>query len=140
MGGGVESGCGFPVERTGLLSDGECQVVMGSNMNQRGMAKALGLTQRGNVLERFISGQAIAGYVVAELAAKLKNPLVFQWDSGVAEVPPATPPAAVLATATWPKGQKSGLPRCCKRCFIRRGCAINQHNPALQCGAFFMEH
>ena len=65
---------------------------MGSNMNQRGMAKALGLTQRGNVLERFISSQAIAGYVVAELAAKLKNPLVFQWDSGVAEVPPATPP------------------------------------------------
>ena len=30
-------------------------------------------------------------------------------------------PAAVLATATWPKGQKSGLPRCCKRCFVRRG-------------------
>ena len=65
---------------------------MGSNMNQRGMAKALGLTQQGNVLERFISSQAIAGYVVAELAAKLKNPLVFQWDSGAAEVPPATPP------------------------------------------------
>ena len=34
-------------------------------------------------------------------------------------------PAAVLATATWPKGQKSGLPRCCKRCFVRRGCAVN---------------
>lgn len=28
--------------------------------------------------------------VSAELGEKLLNPLVFQWDSGVAEVPPAT--------------------------------------------------
>lgn len=59
-------------------------------ISQSGMAKALGLTERGNVLERFISSQAMAEYVVAELAENLKNPLVFQWDSVVAGVPPAT--------------------------------------------------
>ena len=38
---------------------------------------------------RFISSQVMAAYVSAELAEKLLNPLVFQWDSVVAEVPPA---------------------------------------------------
>jgi len=47
------------------------------------------------------------------------------------------PPAAVLATAdrgsnaAWMKNL-----RCTKRCFIRKGDAINLHTPALQCGAF----
>ena len=47
-------------------------------ISQSGMAKALGLTERGNVLERFISSQVMTEYVVAELAEKLRNPLVFQ--------------------------------------------------------------
>ena len=59
-------------------------------ISQSGMAKALGPTERGNVPERFISSQVMTEYVVAELAEKLRNPLVFQWDSGVADVPPAT--------------------------------------------------
>lgn len=74
--------------------DVECYVLNDAKktavISQSGMAKALGLTERGNVLDRFISSQVMAGYVVAELAEKLKNPLVFQWVSGVAEVPPAT--------------------------------------------------
>lgn len=73
--------------------DVECYVLNDAKktavISQSGMAKALGLTERGNVLERFISSQVMAEYVVAELAEKLLNPLVFQWDSGVAEVPPA---------------------------------------------------
>lgn len=68
-----------------VLNDPEKMAVI----SQSGMAKALGLSARGNVLERFISSQALANHVVAELAEKLKNPLSFQWDSGVAEVPPA---------------------------------------------------
>lgn len=31
----------------------------------------------------------MAPYVVAEIAEKVQNPLSFQWDSAVAEVPPA---------------------------------------------------
>jgi hypothetical protein len=58
-------------------------------ISQTGMARALGLSKRGNVLERFISSQAMAPYVVAETAQKLKNPIAFQWDSGVAGIPPA---------------------------------------------------
>lgn len=74
--------------------DVECYVLNDASktavISQSGMAKALGMTERGNVLDRFISSQVMAAYVSAELAEKLLNPLVFQWDSGVAEVPPAT--------------------------------------------------
>lgn len=59
-------------------------------ISQTGMTKALGLSKRGNVLERFFSSQAMAPYVVAETASKVQNPLSFQWDSGVAGVPPAS--------------------------------------------------
>lgn len=59
-------------------------------ISQTGMAGALGLATRGNVLDRFISSQVMSDYVVAELAEKLKKPVSFQWDSGVAEVPPST--------------------------------------------------
>lgn len=76
---------GIDVECYVLNDPGKTAVI-----SQSGMAQALGLSERGNILERFISSQVMAGYVVAELAEKLKNPLVFQWDSGVAEVPPAT--------------------------------------------------
>lgn len=73
--------------------DVECYVLNDANktavISQSGMAKALGLSERGNVLERFISSQVMVDYVVAELAKKLKNPISFQWDRGVAEVPPA---------------------------------------------------
>lgn len=74
--------------------DVECYVLNDSSktavISQSGMAKALGMIERGNVLDRFISSQVMAEYVVAELAEKLRNPLVFQWDSGVAGIPPTT--------------------------------------------------
>lgn len=74
--------------------DVECYVlndqVKTAVISQTGMARALGLATRGNVLERFISSQVMADYVAAELAEKLKKPVSFQWSSGVAEVPPTT--------------------------------------------------
>lgn len=74
--------------------DVECYVLNDAHktavISQSGMAKALGMTERGNVLDRFISSQVMVEYVVAELAEKLRNPLVFQWDSGVAGVPAST--------------------------------------------------
>lgn len=83
--GNFQKHLGIDVECYVLNDDKKTAVI-----SQSGMAKALGLTERGNVLERFISSQVMAEYVVAELAEKLRNPLVFQWDSGVAEVPSAT--------------------------------------------------
>ena len=58
-------------------------------ISQRGMAKALGLSDRGNALPRFIAGKAMTKAVGADLRAKLENPLKFQWGSGGAEQPPA---------------------------------------------------
>ncbi len=69
-----------------VLNDGSKTAVI----SQSGMAKALGMTERGNVLDRFISSQVMAEYVSAELAEKLRNPIVFQWDVGVTGIPPAT--------------------------------------------------
>lgn len=50
-------------------------------ISQTGMAKALGLSERGNALPRFLASQAMAEYVSAELREKLNNPLKFQWTS-----------------------------------------------------------
>lgn len=83
--------------------DVECYVlndpVRTAVISQTGMAQALGLTMRGNVLERFISSKAMADVVVAELAEKLRNPLSFQGVAVMAEtsegMPKVVPPASV---------------------------------------------
>lgn len=58
-------------------------------ISQSGMARALGISPRGNVFGRFTSSQAMTEFVGAELVAKLENPLSFQWGSGGAEQPPS---------------------------------------------------
>jgi hypothetical protein len=59
-------------------------------ISQTGMARALGLSSRGNALPRFLGAQSMADAVGAELRQKLENPLKFQWGSGGAEGPPST--------------------------------------------------
>ena len=48
-------------------------------ISQRGMAKVLGLSERGNALPRFVSSQAMQEALGAELRGKIQNPLKFQW-------------------------------------------------------------
>lgn len=57
-------------------------------ISQRGMAVAIGLTERGNAFHRFARSNRVAPYVGAELSTKIENPLVFQWVTGGAEQPP----------------------------------------------------
>jgi hypothetical protein len=58
-------------------------------ISQTGMARILGLTARGNAFPKFVTSQALAGSVSAELRAKLEKPLLIQWGSGGAEQPPS---------------------------------------------------
>lgn len=59
-------------------------------ISQTGMAKALGLSSRGNAFPRFIATKAMQESVGADLRQKLNNPLSFQWGSGGADQPPTT--------------------------------------------------
>lgn len=78
-------------ERFGI--DVECYVVDDATktavISQKGMGKALGLSDRGNAFPRFLASQAMSDFVGAELKQKLENPLKFQWGSGGADQPPA---------------------------------------------------
>lgn len=47
-------------------------------ISQRGMGTALGFSDGGSRLPRFVGRKSIAGYVGPELRQKLQNPLVFQ--------------------------------------------------------------
>ena len=47
-------------------------------ISQTGMGITLGLSERGNALPRFISGQVFSKYVGADLKRKLENPLIFR--------------------------------------------------------------
>jgi hypothetical protein len=58
-------------------------------ISQTGMAKAIGLSERGNALPRFLASQAMADAISAELREKLGNPIKFQWASVSAGVPAA---------------------------------------------------
>jgi hypothetical protein len=58
-------------------------------ISQSGMGKALGLSPRGNAFPRFLASKAMAGSVSAQLAAKIEQPLKFQWSTGGAQ-PPST--------------------------------------------------
>lgn len=59
-------------------------------ISQTGMARALGLSSRGNAFPRFFNSRAMATAVSAELREKLENPFKFQWGTGGAGMPPAT--------------------------------------------------
>lgn len=63
--------------------DVECYVLNDATrtavISQRGMAKVLGLSERGNALPRFVSSQAMQEALGAELRGKIQNPLKFQW-------------------------------------------------------------
>jgi hypothetical protein len=54
----------------------------------RGMAKALGLSENGSALYRFLATKAMSETVGVELSEKLAEPLKFQWGTGGAESPP----------------------------------------------------
>lgn len=54
------------------------------------MARAIGLSPRGNAFPRFLTSQGMADFVGAELREKIENPLKFQWGSGGADHPPIT--------------------------------------------------
>jgi hypothetical protein len=48
------------------------------------------MSSRGSTFPKFITSQAMASSVSAELSEKLQKPVVFQWEGGGAEQPPAT--------------------------------------------------
>lgn len=58
-------------------------------ISQRGMAKAIGLSERGNALPRFLGNKAMVEALGAELGPRFENPLKFQWGGGGAEQPPS---------------------------------------------------
>lgn len=70
--------------------DVECYVLNDATrtavISQRGMGKALGLSERGNALPRFVGSQAMHDALGAGLREKVRNPLKFQWGTpGAAE-------------------------------------------------------
>ena len=58
-----------------VLDDAEKTAVI----SQTGMARALGLSSRGNALPRFVGSQAMREAIGSELRRKIENPLKFQW-------------------------------------------------------------
>jgi hypothetical protein len=79
-------------ERLGI--DVECYVLDDAAktavVSQTGMARALGLSSRGNALPRFLANQVMSEAVSAEIREKIENPIKFQWGSGGAGVPVTT--------------------------------------------------
>jgi len=57
-------------------------------ISQRGMGRAIGLGAGGSRLPNFLATKAINPFVGAELAEKLANPLIFQWEPRGQEQPP----------------------------------------------------
>lgn len=57
-------------------------------VSQRGMAVAIGLSERGNAFVRFAGSKSMSSHVGAQLRQKIENPLVFQWGTGGAQQPP----------------------------------------------------
>ncbi len=69
-----------------VLDDAEKTAVI----SQTGMARALGLSSRGNALPRFLANKVMSDTVGAELREKAQNPLKFQWSGVGAGTPPVT--------------------------------------------------
>ncbi|ENF7817564.1 hypothetical protein ABR157_003352 [Enterobacter soli] len=65
--------------------DVECYVLDDENktpvISKRGMAEALGMSEGGTKLTRFLSGKTISNYLGPELSKKSENPIIFQWNS-----------------------------------------------------------
>lgn len=59
-------------------------------ISQTGMARALGMSPRGNSLPNFLSTNAMVASVGGELRRKIEDPLKFQWVSRSGEAPPTT--------------------------------------------------
>lgn len=72
--------------------DVECYVLNDEQktpvLSQRGMGRALGLSDRGNSLPSFLESKAMSPFVGGEIGNKLSQPLKFQWVSGGGEQPP----------------------------------------------------
>ena len=64
-----------------VLDDAENTAVI----SQTGMARALGLSSRGNALPRFVDSKVMREAIGAELRQKIENPLKFQWGKPGAE-------------------------------------------------------
>ena len=64
-----------------VLDDAEKTAVI----SQTGMARALGLSSRGNALPRFLGSKMMRDAIGAELRQKIENPLKFQWGTPGAE-------------------------------------------------------
>lgn len=69
-----------------VLDDREKTAVI----SQRGMGRALGMSDRGSSLPDFLATKAMAPLAGGELGQKLAQPLKFQWGTGGGEVPPTT--------------------------------------------------
>ncbi|MGA3334967.1 MAG: P63C domain-containing protein [Terracidiphilus sp.] len=73
--------------------DVECYVLDDVNktavISQKGMGRAIGLSNRGNAFPRFLESKAMTGTIGAQLREKLAQPLRFQWSSGGAQPPVA---------------------------------------------------
>ena len=54
-------------------------------ISQTGVGRALGLSSRGNAFPRFLSSKAMSGFIGAQLADKIEQPLRFQWSSAGAQ-------------------------------------------------------
>jgi hypothetical protein len=83
--GNFQEDFGFDVDCY-VLDDAQKTAVV----SQRGMAAAIGLSERGNAFQRFAGSKAIAAHVGAQLREKIENPLIFQWGTGGAQQPPST--------------------------------------------------
>jgi len=83
--GNFQEKLGIDVECYVLDDDAKTAVI-----SQTGMARALGLSSRGNTLPRFLSNNVMSEAVGAELRLKIENPLKFQWGVGGAGMPPVT--------------------------------------------------
>lgn len=57
-------------------------------ISQRGMGRALGMSDRGSSLPDFLATKAMAPLAGGELGQKLAQPIKFQWGSGGGEQPP----------------------------------------------------
>lgn len=77
-------------ERLGI--DVECYVLgdveKTAVISQTGMARALGLSSRGNALPRFLRNKVMKKALGADIAEKIENPLKFQWSAPGAGTPP----------------------------------------------------
>jgi hypothetical protein len=78
--GNFQEDFGFDVECYVLNDEKKTAVI-----SQLGMGASLGLSPRGNAFPRFLSSNAMANHVSAQLREKIEKPLKFQWSSPSAQ-------------------------------------------------------